>query len=235
MIIHIPHSSRVIPADLNGLFVIGKDELELELLRMTDAYTEELYDYPEAVRVVFPISRLVVDPERFADDGEEPMSAMGMGVIYEKTSSGYPLKRKITGNERASLLRRFYYPHHRALQTAVKKELLRNRKVLIVDCHSFPSEPLPCDLDQMYPRPDFCIGTDAFHTPPELLDAVLAVIRGEGYSVVVDRPYSGTIVPMLECRINGAVHSIMLEVRRGLYVDETNGKKTRVFLGLKIL
>ena len=47
--------------------------LSLELLRMTDAYTDELFALPErlAYRIVFPVSRLVVDPERLADDDQK--------------------------------------------------------------------------------------------------------------------------------------------------------------------
>jgi hypothetical protein len=41
---------------------------------------------------VFPVSRLVVDPERFVDDATEPMAACGMGVIYTQTSQRMPLR-----------------------------------------------------------------------------------------------------------------------------------------------
>jgi hypothetical protein len=35
-----------------------------------------------------PVPRLVVDPERFADDSLELMAERGMGVIYTKTAHG---------------------------------------------------------------------------------------------------------------------------------------------------
>ncbi len=229
MILHIPHASQNILVDFKDVFILDPDVLKTELLRMTDAYTDELYDHPSAARIIFPISRLIVDPERFVVDDEEPMSAMGMGVIYTKTSHGDVLKREMTSGERRELLDRFYYPHHKALREAVQSELFSEGSVLIVDCHSFPSRPLPCDMDQMYPRPDFCIGTDPFHTSAELLNKALAAIREQGYSVMVDRPYSGTIVPIEEYRKNKAVSSIMIEVRRDLYMDEATGAKNKNF------
>ena len=61
---------------------------------MTDAYIDELFDYhAEGVqKVIFPISRLVLDPERFLDDDQEIMAERGMGVIYTQTSSGQRLR-----------------------------------------------------------------------------------------------------------------------------------------------
>jgi N-formylglutamate amidohydrolase len=55
---------------------------------MTDAYTDELFqsDLLGASTVHYPVSRIVVDPERFESDAEESMARVGMGVIYTKTS-----------------------------------------------------------------------------------------------------------------------------------------------------
>lgn len=48
---------------------------------MTDRYTDELFAFPEtaATTIAFPMSRLVVDPERFTDDALEPMSRIRDG------------------------------------------------------------------------------------------------------------------------------------------------------------
>lgn len=56
-----------------------------ELLRMTDAYTDELFPLTpvEGARLVFPVSRLVCDVEQFPTDENEPMAARGMGTIYK--------------------------------------------------------------------------------------------------------------------------------------------------------
>lgn len=44
---------------------------------MTDAHTDRLFDIDEAGKIVFPVSRLVVDAERFSDDRLEPMAERG--------------------------------------------------------------------------------------------------------------------------------------------------------------
>jgi hypothetical protein len=44
MILHIPHASRHIPETLRGQFVLDDHALGEELARVTDAFTDELFD-----------------------------------------------------------------------------------------------------------------------------------------------------------------------------------------------
>ena len=93
-VLHIPHSADLIPADLRSAIAVSDEVLSHELLVMTDRYTDELFAVrsPDASPVRFPVSRLVVDPERYLDDTSEPMAARGMGVIYTRTSDGRALR-----------------------------------------------------------------------------------------------------------------------------------------------
>jgi len=233
MILHIPHSSRNIPEALRGQFVLDDHALEQEAARVTDAFTDELFDYPDACRVVFEVSRLVVDVERFSHDCDEPMSRVGQGMIYTKTCTGEPLRRELSEEERRFLKSKYYVRHHELLRRAVLDDLLARGKSLIVDCHSYPSRPLPCDVSQDENRPDFCIGTDAFHTPPALLQVVDSAVRGRWYSVGINSPYSGTLVPSAYYRKNPNAWSVMIEVNRNLYMDEKAGAKSSGFESVK--
>jgi len=233
MILHIPHSSRNIPEALRGQFVLDDHALEQEAVRITDAFTNELFVYPDACRVVFEVSRLVVDVERFSHDCDEPMSRVGQGMIYTKTCTGEPLRRELSEEERRFLKSEYYVRHHELLRRTVLDELLAGGKALIVDCHSYPSRPLPCDVSREENRPDFCIGTDTFHTPPALLQVVDSAVRGRGYSVGVNSPYSGTLVPSAFYRKNPNVRSVMIEVNRKLYMDEEAGTKSSGFESVK--
>ncbi len=99
---------------------------------------------------------------------------------------------------------------------------------MIHDCHSFPSIPLLRDLNQNPERPDFNIGTDNFHTPQRLIDSSVEFFQGKGYSLGVNWPYCGTIVPMGYYQKDKRVQSIMLEINRRLYLNEpTNEKASR--------
>lgn len=167
------------------------------MIRMTDSFTDELFacEGIPACKIVFPVSRLVVDPERFVDDIDEPMSTKGMGVVYTKTSGGDNLRQNLSSEERTSLINNYYEPHHKKLNNVVGNMLMSYRACLIIDCHSFPSSPLPCELDQSANRPDICLGTDEFHTPTWMSELAGALFQKNGFQVELNRPFSGTLVP----------------------------------------
>src|SRR5580765_1369202 len=81
VIFHVPHASTRIPRFVRAGMRLSPQQLNEELLRMTDRYTDELFAVPErlAQQLLYPVSRLVVDPERFLDDDLEPMAQKGMG------------------------------------------------------------------------------------------------------------------------------------------------------------
>jgi hypothetical protein len=63
VVLHIPQSSRQVPAKERKGIRLDDATLNNELLRMMDAYTDELFPRTpvEAGRVIFPVSRLVCD------------------------------------------------------------------------------------------------------------------------------------------------------------------------------
>ncbi|MGV7222846.1 MAG: N-formylglutamate amidohydrolase [Nitrospinales bacterium] len=229
MIFHIPHSSLHLPSDMRSAFLLDDQALEAELLTMTDAYTDDLFGShagDDDSVVTFPASRLVLDPERFLDDTMETMSRIGMGVIYERTSSKNPLRNNPTLEERDALIQQFYIPHHKRLNAAIESELSQHGSALILDCHSFPAVPLPCELDQDPNRPDICIGTDEFHTPKHLLEVAKQAVTDEGMTCQINRPFNGSIVPRRYYKQDRMVSSIMIEVNRSLYMDEGTGVRS---------
>lgn len=229
-VFHIPHSSTFIPVAYREKLWLNKQELTLELLRMTDWHTDDLFSdaFTETDTVIkFDYCRLMVDPERFEDETKETMTKVGMGVIYERTSDQRVLRSAPTIEERETLLSQFYRPHHASLEAAVSAELTSTGHSLIVDCHSFPSKALPYETDQQTNRPDICIGTDVFHTPSSISENLKSAFELLGYSVELNRPFFGTIVPMAYYRCHPKVHSLMLEISRSLYIDETTSNRLR--------
>jgi N-formylglutamate deformylase len=189
IILHVPHSSAEVPADVRAQLLLADDDLGRELQLMTDWYTDELFALPpdEAVTVRFPFSRLVVDAERFEDPEAEAMEAVGMGAVYSRTSQGLRLRDEAeAARKREALLARYYRPHHAALEAATAAALAAHGRCLIIDCHSFPTQPLPYEFKtsgdrwRVVHRPAVCIGTDmtlpphapfahpGMHTPPWL-------------------------------------------------------------------
>jgi len=223
LILHIPHSSIKIP--LKEGYCVSDEMLNQEILKLTDWYTDDLFENEIDYSIKAPFSRIFCDTERFSDDSQEVMAQFGMGVLYEKTDDG-KLLRKITPDLRTRILDEYYWKHHNQLTEAVRSQLEQFDTITIVDCHSFPQIPINRALDKSNFRPDFNIGTDTFHTPQKLIDLSVDFFNERGFSLGVDRPYSGSIVPMDYYHKNSKVQSIMLEINRKLYLNEPSNEKS---------
>lgn len=225
LFLHVPHDATLIPPAACQDFLVTGAELAREMLRLTDAHTAELYaaDCPPEQVVRAEVSRLVVDVERFADDDREPCAAFGMGATYVKTTDGQPL-RYLSPARRSELLKQFYWPHHARLETAARERLQRFGHCLLLDAHSFPSSALPTQVTFELP-PEIGIGTEGIHTTPELTQRVTDFFQRQGLTVAVNRPFAGAMVPSAYYGQDARVQSVMIEVRRDLYMDEITGEK----------
>lgn len=227
VILHVPHASTTISPDVRSGIALDDDDLAVELLRMTDAYTDRIAAAAAAQAATTPwqfvndLSRLVVDPERFPDAREE-MLAVGMGAVYTRTSDGSPLRARDHLTE-AGLIARYFAPYAAALTQLVDDRLGACGSATIIDVHSFPSVALPYELHSDLARPEICIGRDSTHTPPELEAAAIEAFSVFG-RVGINMPFIGTYVPLAHYGVDHRVRSIMLEVRRDLYMDEASGE-----------
>jgi N-formylglutamate deformylase len=156
-----------------------------------------------------------------------------LGVIYTPTSDGKQLRHNPSKDMRESLIKKFYVPHHWRLSRIVSSILIETRQALIVDCHSFSSFPLPYEQDQRDDRPDICLGTDPFHTPLWLGSLASSLFISGSFFVDVNRPFSGVLVPGEYYRTDARVLAIMVEINRGLYMNEHTGNKKPDFVVIK--
>lgn len=232
VILHIPHSSSIIPS-YEG-YKVSQEILEEEILKLTDWHTEDLFYAEHEDSIVANFSRIFCDAERFSKDEQEVMAQFGMGVLYEKTDNGDEL-REVTPEQRVSILDNYYWQHHDRLNHVVNQHLENYGKALIIDGHSFPNQPFKRDLDQNPNRPDFNIGTDAFHTPQQLIDVSKAFFENSGYSLGIDQPYSGSLVPLEHYGKTKKVQSIMLEINRDLYLKASTNEKSDTYDEVKQL
>jgi N-formylglutamate amidohydrolase len=161
------------------------------------------------------------------------MSQTGMGVIYERTHERKTMKRQMTSAEREEIISRFYHPHHAAFELAVRSALQYHGKALIIDCHSYPSSALPYEIFDHATRPEIGIGTDSFHTCSDLAAKSLWAFARRGFSVALNKPFPGAITPLKYFGSESRVKSIMIEVRRDMYMDEKSGAKIDKFLLIK--
>jgi len=193
MILHIPHSS------INTLDI---DIEQYDIDELTDWYTDDLFQHKFADRLICKVSRFVCDVERFYDENE-PMFLLGQGISYTKGTRNNTIKN----NKELSL--DIYKKWHSEFNKLIAKTLSMFSCVIVVDCHSFTSEP---------DDPDFCIGTNT-NTPIVLINSIKKFIEYNGYSVELNKPFQGSIVPSNYTNDN-RVNSIMIEVNKNLYLEE---------------
>ncbi|MBT5932177.1 MAG: N-formylglutamate amidohydrolase, partial [Flavobacteriales bacterium] len=101
LILHIPHSSKYIPAD--AVYMVDQNTVDKEILKLTDWYTDDLFSSDDVITVKAEFSRVFCDPERFSEDSQEVMAQFGMGVLYEKSDEGIPI-REVSPNLREAIL-----------------------------------------------------------------------------------------------------------------------------------
>lgn len=209
MILHIPHSSTN---------TLGREINKTDINHLTDFYTDELFSHTNSDRVVFDVSRFVVDVERFPDD-KEPLFKSGHGICYTKGTRNNDIKVF----DKKRLIETLYKAHHEKLNKIVAKTLCFLPAVVVVDCHSFPSENN---------SPDFCIGfnediSDEFLNEVYKMKKILTDLK---FSVSLNTPYAGAITPTHFVN-DDRVECIMIEVNKDLYMmkNEISINKNRNF------
>ena len=231
IIANVPHSSSFIPAQIREQFIISDQALIEEQRLLVDWFTDQLYApivESGGCIVRHDVSRFVLDPERFEDDAQESMAARGMGVLYTHGCNRQKIRRELRPEEREALLEQFYRPYHAELITLVNQTIARFGHCFVFDCHSYPAAPLPYEIDGEALRPDLVLGTDTHHTPQHIVHGIKEIVLEAGYSFGLDRPFSGTYVPLPLYR-DKRVTAFMLEVNRSTYMNEATTERSANF------
>lgn len=221
VILHVPHSSREIPADIRKDILLNDEELKLELDEMTDSHTEKIASLAIVDLAKQPwifrnkLSRLVIDPERFPDE-REIMNKIGMGAVYQKTSSGQALRSE--SFDPKPLIEKYFKPYASAFTNLVEQLLNKHQKVLIIDVHSYRVHHHENAINHSQARPPICLGTDQFHTPLWLHQLAKDCFLTVG-DVVENEPYAGTYVPLDFYEKDDRVLSVMLECRADQFLN----------------
>ena len=207
-IFHVPHSSDYIPTEFIDDYLINGDDLYSEVNIMKDDYTSEITEgFSDVLK--FPYSRIFCDVERF-DSDQEIMNKVGMGVIY---THSHDLKL-IRIPKKVDKIKKIYNDHHVKFNKMVEDKLKNNKKVLILDIHSYSDKPLPYELFKDLNRPDICLGVDDFHLDKIALDKIIYKIKEEGFSYSINEPFKGCIIPSDYYQKNSDVKGIMIEFNK---------------------
>ncbi len=238
-----PHSGRDYPA----AFLAGARLDAHTLRRSEDCYVDEIFRDVSAfgaplLMALFP--RAYVDPNRepyeldprmFADslpgyvNVASPRVAAGLGTVARVVANGAEIYgHKLDFDEVRARIENLYRPYHTELARLVDATRDGFGSCVLIDCHSMPSVCGPAEEHAGRRRRADVILGDASSTScaPELTDLVERHLRGMGYTVARNTPYSGGFITRHYGRPGDGVHALQIEINRALYLDERNLERT---------
>ena len=243
-----PHSGTEYPDDFGSI-------MSSESLRVTeDAFVDRLYGRaPEkgAVLLAALFPRCYIDPNRSPDDLDpaaldgpwpEPLEPsektlrLGSGLIWRTCYPDNPIyDRKLSVAEVRRRIEIFYKPYHAAVTEAIEATQRRFSQVWHVNCHSMPSfSTAKSPEGPGKERPEFVLGDrDGTTAAPEFTALVRETLTGFGYEVAVNDPYKGAELVRAYSDPAAGRHSLQIEIKRALYMDETTIQPNAGFEALR--
>jgi len=238
-----PHSGRDYPA----AFLAASKLDALAIRRSEDSFVDELFGHvPQLgaplLRALFP--RAFVDPNREPYELDpamfttplpafvnrrSPRVAAGLGTIARVVANGSEIySGKLDFDEANERIERCYRPYHDALEDLIAHTRTMFGTCVLIDCHSMPSIGGPMENDAGRRRQvDFILGDAHGRSCARTLTLLVEdTLRGMGYSVVRNTPYSGGFITRNYGRPERGVHALQIEINRALYMDETSFERT---------
>jgi len=181
-----------------------------------------------------------IDPELLADRWPEPLAPsrktqQGIGLVWRLAADGVPMyKRKLTSAEVRSRIDRYWRPYHAELDAVLDAHHGRFGAVWHLNCHSMPAVGDALADDPGRERADFVLGDrDGTTCDPAFTQLVADTLRHLGYSVALNDPYKGVEIVRKHGRPAENRHSLQLEIKRTLYMDERTFLPNAGFLRLE--
>jgi N-formylglutamate amidohydrolase len=224
VIVHVPHAGGLVP---QATPLPPVELLREQTMLLADRHTDLVADLVDfeltrrggsvANRVTNVYSRVFMDPERF-DSEEEEMNQVGMGVVYTKTHDGRDLYDPPIGPEEVQRRKAKYFLEYASRFAALTSSTLAEHgRCLIVDLHSYTPQPLPHERHQDEARPPVCLGFDSFHAPDA--EGLASALAASGFATAMNQPFHGSYVPLPFYGTDRRVRSVMVEIRRDVYLD----------------
>ena len=169
-----------------------------------------------------------IDPDILAEPWPGPLShseqvGRGSGLVWRKAIPDLRLyDRKLTVAEVRERIESYWRPYQSALKAALDAAHARYGCVYHLDCHSNRTVAPPGLADDAGTvRPEMELGTlDGATCEPEFTALVSNTLGAMGYEVVVDGFNKGEHLIRHYANPAAGRHSMMLEVRKDLYMDE---------------
>ena len=246
LLFNSPHSGSVYPRAF-----LTSSRLDLATLRRSeDCFVDDLMlgvvsrGYP-LMRAHFPRCYVDVNREPYELDprmfeGRLPSFANtrsmrvagGLGTVARVVGDAQEIyDRRISINDALRRIESLYKPYHRALRRLFARVHRDFGTAILVDCHSMPSAT-GGGRDER-PRADVVLG-DRYGTScvSPVAEAIESTLRAFGYAVSRNKPYAGGFITEHYGNPAAGLHTIQLEINRGLYMDERRFERSADFARL---
>jgi len=223
------------------------------LRRGEDTYIHELYgnapdqgaklmaanfprSYIDVNRGLKEIDTSMIDGVWDGETSDSEKAAAGIGLIWRVNQEDNNIyDRQLPVNEIKNRIDNYWQPYHNYLQATLNDVHSSFGKVVHINCHSMPK--VSNESSKEGPgvvRPEFCLG-DRYGTTcdPALTAITKATLEELGYEVAVNEPYAGVELVRAYSNPSDARHSLQVEIRRDLYMDEKTFEKSNNFNKLK--
>lgn len=228
-----PHSGEVYPEDFDHA-------PQRALVRQAeDTHVARLWSHAPAhgatlIEALFPRAYIDanrslddMDPELLADAWDAPLvpsrkTALGVGLVWRLARGGVPMyARRLGSDEVRSRIERCWRPYHEAVDAALAERHREFGAVWHVNCHSMFAIGDELSVDPGHERADFVLGDrDGSTCDPQFTQFVARTLRDAGYDVAINDPYKGVELVRKHGRPAERRHSLQIEIKRTLYMDE---------------
>lgn len=226
-----PHSGAVYPPEMGA----DPELPEASLRSAEDALVDRLIapgvDHGATV-VLARLGRAWVDLNRDPADLDPALiEGAGDGSVSARTTAGYGVIPRLTGDGRALYDRRLtleearariartHRPWHRALADGMEAARARHGEAVLIDWHSMPARATQAAGGAR--GPDVVLGDrHGSSCSPELTRRVRRAFEALGWRVALNHPYAGGWTTQSWGRPSEGFHALQIELNRALYFDE---------------
>jgi len=222
MVFDSPHSGSDYPDD----FFFSCDRHNLR--RAEDMYVDELFNHVTTqgaplLKALFPRSYIDVN-RQILSTVTKKTSAFGLFRTLCTPANPLPIyDRPLSPQETHHRIQNYYTPYHKQLGNMIRQTKNDFGYVWHLNCHSMPSHKTS---GQKNPY-DFILSNQNHKTSDaQTLFMMKAELEKMGYKVGLNIPgYRGAEIVQRYGKPQQNIHSVQLEINRGLYMDENTFTK----------
>lgn len=154
----------------------------------------------------------------------------GMGLIHSRARGSMLRSEKLAVAEVQHRIGRYWRPYHDRLAQLIAERRNFAKAAFHLSCHCMGTYGPPTAHDSGKKRADFCLGDYYGATSSrDFVDVVAQILRARGFTVSLNDPFAGAECVRRHGRPDAGVHSVQIEVIKGLFMEEESFRKKPCF------